>query len=576
MVKLFRNINQSLGLKVILTFLSTVTLSIGLISGIAYTQSYQVLVANLGQRSVKIAEVASKRIDIEAFRELKTIEDEETKAYKEMRGSLSELRELTGTKYLYTMRKDDKGQFIYVVDGSEIEEISHIGDIEESNVVFETVWEGNKYISNTIDVGPWGILVSSYFPLIDEKGEVVGFVGADYDVEVEYKSFQRFKVVLLSVTLGLLIFAVFLGVLLSSKILSPIKILMKLMQKAEKGDLTVRVQVTSKDEIGKLSASFNRMAEYITRLIKRVHDNSVSMSESSQKLKRTVEAISAETNTVNISVNEITIGMEQTSAAVEEITAASNEIIIDVKALLDKANNSSETVKEIKKRANQMKNNMQKSNDVTQEIYKERQYEMMEAIEKGRVVAEIKTMADIISRISERINLIAVNAAIEAARAGECGRGFAVVAEEVRTLAKQSSQTVKGIDEIVKQVQQAFGNLSDTSQGMLDFIDNKVISDYKILMDTGAQYLKDAECMEGLINNFVSHSKGVAVTVNEVNYAIESVATTVEQTTLSLQEISKSTSQTVVSVQEVGEISKRQAHEAEHLSSMIKTLFETN
>jgi len=576
MIKQFRNINESVGLKIRLTFLIMIIVSISLVAGASYTQSYNLLVDSLGKRSIKIAEIGAQKIDIETFKTLRTIEDEQTMAYQRIRESLSELRELTGTKYIYTMRKNDKGEFIYVVDGSASEELSHIGDIEESNIFFETTWKGNEYISDKIEVGEWGMLVSSHFPLKDKEGKVVGFIGVDYDVEVEYKAFQRFKFMLLGISLGLLIVALFFGMLLSKKITMPIIALMKLVQKIEKGDLTVHTQVTVRDEIGNLSNSFNRMVEYIAHLIKRVGENSAHMSKSGQELSIAVEAINMQTNAVNISVNEIAIGMEQTTAVVEEVTASSSEIMVDLKALLDKASNSNEIVKEIKQRAIQMKKSLQESNDMTQQIYKEKQNHMTQAIEQGKVVSEIRSMVSVIAKISDQTNLLAVNAGIEAARSREQGRGFSVIAEEVRKLAKQSSQTVKGIEELVKQVQQAFSNLSDTSQGMLEFIDNKVINDYNRLMDTGAHYLKDAECMEELINDFVSRSKGVSETVHEVNIAIESVAATVEQTTVSLQEISESTSQTVKAVQEVMKVAKMQTSEAKELNAVIETLFETN
>jgi len=567
--------NRSLGFKITLAFLSTIIVAISLIATIAYTQSYTLLINNLGMRSLKIAEIGAQKLDVEAFKELKTPKDEETDAYKSMREDLSTLREITGAKYLYTMIKKDTGEFVYVVDGSDSEEISHIGDIEEPNPLFNSALEGNKCTDNQIEINEWGTLISSYFPIKDKNNKVVGFVGVDYDVEAEYKAFQRFKLILLSISVGLLIGASVFGIILSKKITDPIKRLTELMKRVEAGDFTVQANITTKDEIGSLSKSFNIMITHIKNLIQEVHQNSEEVCGSSEKLSASVEEISTQTTKVSCNVQEIASAMEETSASVQQVTASSNEIATALKALLYKADQSNEAVREIRKRAVEMKKGAEASNHMAHQIYNEKQNEMALAIEEGKVVSEIKNMANSISAISKQTNLLALNASIEAARAGEYGKGFAVVAEEVGQLAKQSSETVKGIEESIKQVQQAFNNLSNTSTGILEFIENKVINDYQMLVHTGMQYLEDAESVGNLISDFVNSSDQVVRTVNEVNHSIEHVAATVEEVTASLQEISLNTNQTSKEIKEVAKIAEEQASKAKGLNTVVTRIFET-
>ncbi|MDF2613316.1 MAG: hypothetical protein K0S71_1102 [Clostridia bacterium] len=576
MFKKLRGLNKSLGFKITLAFLSIIIISISLIASAAYTQSYAMLINNLGERSLKIAEIGSQKIDVEAFKALKTPEDEQTEAYQSMRKDLSHLREITGAKYLYTMTKNDNGEFIYIVDGSAEEDVSHIGDIEEPSLNFDAAWEGNKCIGEKIEVTEWGTLISSYVPIRDTNDQVVGFVGIDYDVEVEYEAFQRFRLVLLCIALGLVIGTSIFGMILSKKITRPIKKLMELMQKAEKGDLTVQADIRTKDEIGSLSVSFNNMMGNIKHLIKEVNQNSEEVYKASEKLTTSVEEISSQTVTVDTNVQQIAAAMEETSASVQQVTGFSNEITTVLKSLLDKADHSNEIVREIRKRASEMKEDAEKSNHIAKQIYSEKQSEMAKAIDEGKVVLEIKKMSNSISAISTQTNLLALNASIEAARAGEYGRGFAVVAEEVGKLANQSSQTVKGIEELINEVQRAFDNLSNTSAGILEFIENKVINDYEMLVHTGMQYLKDAESVGSLISDFADSSEEVVRTASEVNQSIEHVAATVEEVTASVQEISSNTNQTTKTMKEVAGVAKEQANAAEALNTLVVKIFETN
>lgn len=283
------------------------------------------------------------------------------------------------------------------------------------------------------------------------------------------------------------------------------------------GNLTTTLNIETKDEIGALARALNAAVMNIRNLIDEVARSAENLSASCEELSSTAEEITAQAQNINSSAQEITAGVEENSVATEEINASGQEVAKASQNLALRADEGSRIVKEIEVRAVEMKNNAVNSREIAQKMYEEKQAKILKAIKDGEIVTEIEKMASIISEIASQTNLLALNAAIEAARAGEQGRGFAVVAEEVRKLAEQSSNTVSNIQTVIKQVRDAFANLSSNASEILNFIDNKVAADYQVLVKTGEQYLKDAETVAGIVQNFTVGSQQIASSIGQIN-----------------------------------------------------------
>nr|WP_272507484.1 methyl-accepting chemotaxis protein [Clostridium aestuarii] len=217
-----------------------------------------------------------------------------------------------------------------------------------------------------------------------------------------------------------------------------------------------------------------------------------------------------------------------------------------------------------------MKSNAEESRNIAKAIYTEKQLNILKAIEESKVVKEIEKMTVIISNIANQTNLLALNAAIEAARAGDAGKGFSVVAEEIRKLAEESSETVGSIESIITQVQNASNNLSDNSNEILKFLEEKVLVDYETLIDISEQYLKDSEFVDNLIENFSNTSKQIEENIQQVSLAIESVSSSIEQGTINTQEIATNIAETTNAIESVTNVAGDQTQLAENLNTLVQ------
>lgn len=405
----------------------------------------------------------------------------------------------------------------------------------------------------------------AYAP-IKSNGWSVAAIIPKSEIEEQLMQFNKTLVTIYLIALFMLFIIL---LFITKKILKDIPKLLFGIKKIADGDLTVRTNIKSKDEIGQIADAINAMADSLQNIVKNISTNSQDVTSSGEELSAILQEINEQIQNINSGSQEIAASMQQTSASTEEMTASGLEMSNTINTLKENAHNGSLAVKEIENRALQMKTDSEKAKHTALTLYKEKQTSILKAIEAGKIVDEINNMAEIIANIANQTNLLALNASIEAARAGEHGKGFAVVAAEVGKLADQSTETVTNIQEIVNQVKSAFSNLSENTDGILKFMDENVTSDYEKMIHRAELSLNDSENVAKLVNDFSQNVSGISSSIENLTKAITSVSSIVEEVAASASEIAGNINQTTESANSVGEVAENQAQLAQNLNNIV-------
>lgn len=173
-------------------------------------------------------------------------------------------------------------------------------------------------------------------------------------------------------------------------------------------------------------------------------------------------------------------------------------------------------------------------------LYQRTRQELESAIADSQKVREIDTLAEEILSISSQTNLLALNASIEAARAGDAGKGFAVVAEEIRGLADNSRQAVDKIRQVTDAVVQNVSSLSHSSTKLLDFMNGKVMEDYRGMTELARMYEQDAAFYSDISGELGTASSEMRISMEGIRESIQTIAALVEKITGHIQGMEQS------------------------------------
>lgn len=297
----------------------------------------------------------------------------------------------------------------------------------------------------------------------------------------------------------------------------------------DRGDLTKRININRKDEIGKVATNINVFIEKLQTIMQKITSNSKQLDE-------TVGNVVGKVNTANGSACDISAVMEELSATMEEVAATvknidENTAVANTKVdkMTVETGNVVDYSNEMNERAIKLQETAQANKDETTKMVGSIIEELKNAMKESKKVEKISQLTSDILSISSQTNLLALNASIEAARAGEAGKGFAVVADEIRELAESSRNTANNIQEINEMVISAVEGLISSSNKIVDYVDETILPDYDDFVSSGKQYNDDSTHIKNIMDEFIGLSNDMQKTIKSMVDAINGITKAVEE-----------------------------------------------
>jgi methyl-accepting chemotaxis protein len=320
------------------------------------------------------------------------------------------------------------------------------------------------------------------------------------------------------------------------------------------GDLTLRLEVKSSDEIGTLAGLINTFIGSQQQMIRDISTNADQLSRSSQDLSGLSQQMSQGADNMSGKANTVAAASEEMSSNINSVAAAMEQASVNIGLIATSAKEMTATISEISQ-------NSEKARTITGEAVNQAHTSSEKVDELGVAAQEIGKVTEAITEISEQTNLLALNATIEAARAGEAGKGFAVVANEIKELARQTAGATQEIKTRINAIQSTT-SAAVTEIGQIQKIINavnEIVATIAAAVEeqsvaTGEIATNVAQASQGLqeVNEKIASSNTVSKDISReiatVNHATAEFSNGTSQLTMSAEDLARMASELKVMV----------------------------
>ncbi|MGG4488413.1 methyl-accepting chemotaxis protein [Metabacillus idriensis] len=394
-------------------------------------------------------------------------------------------------------------------------------------------------------------------------------IGAVYKYDDLMETANTVSFTNLLITLAALLIAVVIGYFVSRSIANPIVRIGETAKAVAAGDLTRRVNVSNKDEVGTLAENFNTMVSEMKRMIEEVNLSVKTINDSAENLS----AVSEETMAAS----------EQVAGAMEDVARGASEQTSDVENMSGLTTKLSSKITEVNESISHIQTLSAKTEHASYDGLEKLNVLQAKSTESNKELAsvegvltdlagkikQIEEVVTVISSISDQTNLLALNASIEAARAGESGKGFAVVAAEVRKLAEQSARATGRITETISGIQQE----SIKAVAAMDRTKEMNNEQQKAVHNSGDAFQTIVMLMSDLsqsISSITEDTKEMTLQKEQVIESIVNISAITEQSAAAAEEVNASTDEQLRALASVADSAGNLSEATKQLQELVK------
>ena len=381
--------------------------------------------------------------------------------------------------------------------------------------------------------------------------------------EVNLQTLINVSITIVAIVLGVIV-ALFISRVF---VVKPINFIVDKAEKIASGDLTVRIDYSSKDEIGKLAAALDKMVLALREIATTIERDSQTVKQEASQVAAVSEEVSATIEELTAQVDSVNSNVNNASAAIEEMTSGIEEVAASAQNVAHASQKLSEEAQKVSQLANEGQKAILSIADVIVQT-REKADVTFQIVEKlSESAKNIGEIVDTINSIAEQTNLLALNAAIEAARAGEAGRGFAVVADEIRKLAEESKQATQNIANILRGIVDNSMKASDATKETVEIV-NKAYNESGLVKSQFEQILQSIVRMSQMTENLAASAQEQSAAAEEMSSAMDSASKSMVSVVEQMNEVTMAIKQQADAISNV-------ARTAENLDDIAEKLVET-
>ncbi|WP_051620614.1 methyl-accepting chemotaxis protein [Paenibacillus sp. UNC451MF] len=335
------------------------------------------------------------------------------------------------------------------------------------------------------------------------------------------------------------IIAVGIGIFVARMIGHPVVTLRNLMKEGEQGNLTVRMNVNSQDEIGQLGHSFNQMMEKITQLVQQTNLSAQEVLATAAELSDASKKTAVSAKEIAVATEEIAGGASSLAVESERGNELTHNISMQMKSVIDSnlvMGTAASSVQSSSEQGIQYMSELISKTNETETMTRDMVDKVDNLKESTR---SIRKILDVLNNLTKQTNILSLNATIEAARAGVAGKGFMVVADEIRKLADQSRQSIAIVGQVTETIQKEIDETVNALSNAYPMFQQQIVS------------VKEADAIfkevHSHMNGFITQLSDVTESIDNLN-ASQVVLSDAMSNVSAVAEESSATSQEVASL----------------------------